>query len=108
MIYSQQRGVAGPEAEGRGRAPAEEHNDEALRLSAVLTAPSGGFMRWILSIISECAFLQFEPGLMPDTILHPGDAALATRQAREVIMGSDVHPWVNGDIAGLKNYLSRN
>jgi uncharacterized protein len=27
--------------------------------------------------------------------------------AREMIIDADVHPWVNGDIGGLKNYLSR-
>ncbi|HVZ06716.1 amidohydrolase family protein [Rhodopila sp.] len=44
---------------------------------------------------------------MPDTILHARDASPATLRAPEVIIDSDVHPWVNGDIAGLKNYLSR-
>jgi uncharacterized protein len=30
----------------------------------------------------------------------------STTQSRLAIIDSDVHPWVNGDIAGLKNYLS--
>src|SRR4029077_3969106 len=28
-------------------------------------------------------------------------------RAREKIIDADVHPWVNGDIQGLKKYLSR-
>lgn len=35
---------------------------------------------------------------MPDTNIQP---------TRTMIIDSDVHPWVNGDIAGLKKYLSR-
>lgn len=41
------------------------------------------------------------------------EAATAERAAASIgrtmmpIIDSDVHPWVNGDIAGLKNYLSR-
>ena len=37
-----------------------------------------------------------------DTLAHQPEAP-----ARERIIDADVHPWVNGDIAGLRKYLSR-
>lgn len=39
---------------------------------------------------------------MPDTMIRPAEAA-----TRPLIIDADVHPWVVGDIAGLKNHLSR-
>ncbi len=39
---------------------------------------------------------------MSDTLIRPPPAAV-----RSMIIDADVHPWVNGDIAGLKQYLSR-
>ena len=39
---------------------------------------------------------------MSDTLMHQPQAVV-----RPMIIDADVHPWVNGDIAGLKKYLSR-
>lgn len=39
---------------------------------------------------------------MSDTLIRSPEAAL-----RPMIIDADVHPWVNGDIAGLRKYLSR-
>ncbi|WP_164867712.1 amidohydrolase family protein [Rhodovarius crocodyli] len=46
---------------------------------------------------------------MLDIIASPGTSPPGGKpaRAREPIIDADVHPWVNGDIAGLKNYLSR-
>ena len=39
---------------------------------------------------------------MSDALIRPAEAAV-----RPMIIDADVHPWVNGDIAGLRKYLSR-
>jgi predicted TIM-barrel fold metal-dependent hydrolase len=39
---------------------------------------------------------------MSDTLIRPPEAVAPT-----MIIDADVHPWINGDIAGLQKYLSR-